>query len=301
MEQQGQQQQAGSQAADQQQSQQQQSSQSQSGQQSQSTHSADWTQGLDENSRGYVQNKGWKSPNELLESYQNFEKLHGVPKERLLKLPEKEDAPEWNEIYERLGKPKDAKDYNLKMPEKHGDQKFMDWSRQKFHELGLTKKQAEKLSNEWNQYQGQRMAENETAYQNNLQKQEMELKSKWGAAHEQNINIAKRAVEGLGIKPEMIDQLEMAMGFSGVIELFHNIGSRTGEHSFHSGGNNGGGPNVLTPDAARNEIARLRSDTEFIKKYATGDSESKAKMERLHKQAYPDDIQTAGTGRASAF
>ena len=54
--------------------------------------STDWTSGLTDEMRGYVQNKGFKAPQDVVESYRNFEKLHGVPQDRILKLPENLDT-----------------------------------------------------------------------------------------------------------------------------------------------------------------------------------------------------------------
>ena len=67
---------------------------------------ADWTAGLPEEMKGYVQNKGFKDPSAVVESYRNFEKLMGVPQDRMIKLPEKaEDKAAWDSIYNRLGRP----------------------------------------------------------------------------------------------------------------------------------------------------------------------------------------------------
>lgn len=248
-----------------------------------------WYSSFDSDTQGYIQNKGWTGPKDILTSYQGLEKLRGVPEDRLLKLPEKEDDPAWAGIYDRLGRPKEAKDYDFKMPEKYGDPQMHEWSKKTFHELGLNKKQAAALNEKWNQFQSERIGGYEKTYQETLARQEVELKSKWGNAHDQNVGMAKSAVEALGIKPETIDKLEQAMGFSGVMELFHNIGSKTGEHKFVSGDGGGSGNNVqLTPDAAKNEIARLKQDQEFGKKYIGGDSEARTRMERLHKMAYPE-------------
>src|SRR4051812_7514574 len=67
---------------------------------------ADWTAGLNEATRGFVENRGFKDPQTLADSYVNLEKLMGVPKDRLLQVPEKDDDAEgWGKVYNRLGRP----------------------------------------------------------------------------------------------------------------------------------------------------------------------------------------------------
>ena len=82
----------------------------------------DWTTGLNDDLRSYVQNKGFKDTAAVVESYRNFKKLHGVPQDRILKLPENLDTPEGRAISERLGAPKDAKDYSINLPKEGADE-----------------------------------------------------------------------------------------------------------------------------------------------------------------------------------
>lgn len=251
--------------------------------------STEWTSGFADDLKGYVQNKGFKDPAAVVDSYRNLEKLVGV-RERLVKLPEKDDDAEgWNQVYERLGRPKEAKEYEIKAPEGMGDEKFSEWAKGTFHELGLSKKQAEALAGKWNEYvKGSMGAQNE-AYQAQLAEQETALKKEWGAAHDQNIQVAKKAVQAFGLDGATIDKLETAMGYAGVMKFMHTLGSKVGEDSFVGGDNrNPGFSNALSPEAALNRITTLRNDEGFIKKYVAGDASAKAEMERLHKMAYPE-------------
>ncbi|UOF83095.1 hypothetical protein [Caudoviricetes sp.] len=255
-------------------------------------HSAgtDWTTGLTEDSRGYVQNKGFQNPAMVIDSYRSLEKLLGAPKERLLRLPEKDDAPEWGDVYNRLGRPATANDYKIDVPpEMGGDGKFADWAKTNFHELGLSKKQAEGLAGRWNEYQKNVMSQsNENlAYQN--QQQEASLKREWGAAFDQNMNMAKRAAQTFGMDGATIDKLESAMGFSGIMKFMHSLGSKLGEDSFVQGGaSNQSGFGILSPEAAKNRINSLRGDPEFVKRYTAGDVSAKDEMFKLHQFAYPE-------------
>lgn len=244
---------------------------------------SDWTTGLNDELKGFVQNKGFKDPGMALESYRNLEKLMGAPKERLLKLPEKADDPAWNDVYGRLGRPEKAQDYGIK-----GDEKFVSWAQENFHKLGLSKTQAEKLVENWGNFTGEQEKARLDASQAKAAEEDKALKNKWGQAYEKHTAIAKQAVKEFGMTAEAIDKLESAMGYTGVMELMYNIGSKLGEPSFVAGGNKGGGFNVMSPEAAKSEINSLRSDPDFVRRYTNNDAEARAKMIHLHKMAYGD-------------
>lgn len=254
-----------------------------------STSQADWTTGLNDDMRGYVQNKGFKDPAMVLDSYRNLEKLMGA-RERLVKLPEKDDDAEgWNQVYERLGRPKEAKEYEIKAPEGlGGDEKFVEWARSAFHELGFSKKQAEALTGKWNEYVKGSMSAQNQAYETQLAEQETALKKEWGMAHEQNLQVAKRAAKAFGLDGATIDKLETAMGYAGVMKFMHTLGSKVGEADFVGGDSKTTGfGNMLSPEAARSQINSLKADPAFVRRYTAGDAEARQTMDRLHKMAYP--------------
>lgn len=253
----------------------------------------DWTAGLSETTRGFVQTRGFKDPGQLAESYVNLEKLMGVPKDRLLKLPENDaDVEGFNQVYNRLGRPEKPDNYKIPMPEKGGDPKLAEFAKTMFHEAGLTQKQAEKVGAKWNEYNAGIAKTNGEAHLAKVQQEEGALKSEWGAAFEQNIEIGRRAAQKFGVDGATIDKLEAVMGFAGVIKLFHQLGSGTGvshEGSF-VGANNGSGGfgNVLTPAQAKYQIEARRQDGDFVRRYTSGDLAAKEEMSRLHSMAYPE-------------
>lgn len=254
----------------------------------QAAATTDWTSGFNDDLKGFVQNKGFKDPASVLDSYRNLEKLMGTPKERLLRLPENmDDATAMGEIYTRLGRPQTAEDYKIEVP-KDGDASFAKWAQGTFHELGLTTKQATALVNKWNEFAVNHQNGMTEKSATEMQAQHDGLKREWGAAFDQNIAVAKRAAAEFGISADVIDKMESAMGFTQVMKLMHTIGAKLGEGEFVTNGNRGAAFNgALTPDQARNKINTLRQDNEFIKRYTNGDASAKAEMERLHAMAYP--------------
>lgn len=249
----------------------------------------DWIGTFNDDGKGFVQNKGWKAPTDMLESYRNLEKLVGAPQEKLLKLPADDDVTGWESVHTRLGKPATPEAYGLK-PSKQGESAdFSNWAAQEFHKSNLTTKQAQQLSEGWNQYQQAREAEGKSTYQAKGVAEMTALKKEWGAAHDQNMSIAQRAAREFGIEAQVIDTLESSIGYAKTMKLFQNIGSKLGESQFVAGNPGNGSQNgPMTPAQAKTEIATLRGDPGFVKKYQDGDHVARAKMEALHKYAYPE-------------
>lgn len=250
------------------------------------TSESPWYSGFNDDLRGYVENKGWRDPAATVESYRNLEKLHGVPPEQIIKLPKDGASPEeWTKVWERLGRPADASEYKIPTSE-DGDTRFGDWARGVFHELGIPKSMADKLSEKYMEFSQSMVSKQSEDYSATIAAQTSELKKEWGMAFDQNVNTAKAAVRGLGIDAATIDALEKSMGFSKVMQLFHSIGEKTGEGSFISGSESTSF-GVMSPAAAASKIAALKSDKEWATKYLSGDKTAAKEMQQLLEWANP--------------
>jgi hypothetical protein len=249
------------------------------------TGGTDWTASLNEDLRGYVATKGFKDPAAAIESYRNFERLHGVPADRLLKLPENLDSPEGRAIWEKLGRPKDAKDYSINIPDSLGDKELADWIRTVADSGNYTQKQVDTLVKGFNdRTEGMIKAATDKA-QAEFQVQEANLKRDWGQAFDQNVNLAKQACNNLGITKDHVDALEDSLGYEGTMKLLQKLGGATGEAPFVSGQSAGGG--VMAADQAKARINELMRDPAFGRRYASGDADARRQMENLHKMAHP--------------
>lgn len=254
---------------------------------------ASWFSSLNEDQRGYIENKGFQDLSALTESYRNAEKLIGVDSSRLLTIPKEDATPEeWGKFYTQLGRPQDAKDYKLEIPKENADPAFAEWAQKSFHDIGLPRKQGEALVAKWNEYMAGQTATQGEAFKVEAAKMDAALVTEWGAAHAQNVNIATRAAKAFGVDGATMDKLETAMGFAGVMKFMHSIGTKIGEGSFTSADGSGApvgfGEAILSPEAAKEKITSLRNDNDFVKRYTAGESTAKADMEKLHKWAYPE-------------
>lgn len=248
----------------------------------------DWTTGLNDDAKGYVQNKGFKNPGDVLESYRNLEKLHGVPQDRILKLPENMDSPEGRAVRERLGLPKTAAEYGLDKIIPKEAAKFAEWAAQTFHEIGLPLKDAEKIITKWNERSQAAQAQTKENYEASITTGEQALKKDWGAAYDQKINLAKQGVRALELSGPELDQLERVIGRERLFKKLSAIGAGVGEAPFVQGRPAAEG--IVAPEQARQKIQELKNDQLWVKRFLGGDIEAKGQMERYQKMAYPDMI-----------
>lgn len=247
-----------------------------------------WLEGADELTLGYAQNKGWQNPLEAVKSYQNLEKLLGADRAgRTVVMPGENATPEEKAaFYEKLGRPTTPADYGIK-PGEGGDPKAVEPFLNKFHELGLSKFQAEELTKFTGDMAKQQEAAKASQQAATFAADDQALRSEWGAAYDQNVMAARASVQALGLDAATIDKISGTLGHKATMELFSKIGSKTGESSFVTGdpGNFSG---AMTPAQAKAQIKELQADRAFIKLYTAGNAEAKAKMAQLHQWAYAE-------------
>lgn len=250
--------------------------------------SGNWTDSLNPEFKEYATNKGFKDPAMVLESYRNFEKLQGVPRERILKLPETADATEWNDVYTKLGKPAHPDGYGLETA-KDGDPAFTDWAKSTFHKLNLTAEQGQKVVQQYQEFAAAQEAAEKAEHTANIQKQVGALQKEWGSAYNQNVARAQHAYRTFGLPDAAVSALEKAIGFDGVMKFMHDLGAKIGEHSFVAGEQNQGFGEgaMLTPAQAQAKINALKQDNIFRDRYLKGDVKAKEEMDRLHQMANP--------------
>lgn len=248
-----------------------------------------WLTGADETTVGYVQNKGWKEPVQVLESYRNLEKLLGADKAGNAVVLPKPDAPqaEVDAFYNRLGRPADAAGYKIAVPE-GVDPEFSKVAGTWFHELGLTQKQGEALAAKWNEYMGTAITGMKQAEEQKFQQEDQALRQEWGAAFTQELAKAQTAARALGVTPEMIDNMQKSMGHKATMQFFAKIGAKTGEPDFVTGDKTEQFGAAMTPGQAQAKIAELTADKNFVSRYINKDAAAVAEMKRLHEFAFPE-------------
>lgn len=248
-----------------------------------------WLDGADETTVGYVQNKGWSDPKQVLDGYRNLEKLLGADKAGNAVVIPKEgaDPKEWDAVYTRLGRPTGPDGYQVQFPE-GGDKAAQDAMLAKAHELGLTKAQAEGLFGEMTAKANATMQAAAAQRAQQFQLEDAAIKQEWGAAYTKNLAQAQAGARSLGLDAQTIDKLSGSLGHKATLSLLQKVGSAMNEDGFVAPGSPQGFGNALTPGQAKAQIQALMQDRDFVSKYTQGNAEARAKMTQLHQYAHPE-------------
>lgn len=253
-----------------------------------------WYDGAAAEDIGWIQNKGYKGVADMAQSARNLEKLMGVPQEQIIKLPAKyrnDDGsllPEYRQALEKLGAPKEAKDYQIDVPKENGDPEMAEMLRKWAFSNGISKSAVEELPKMQIALMEGRMKLAKDNAEVAAKQADAVLKRDWGAAYEQNMNIAKEAARVIGFEQKTVDALHNSLGQAEAMKLFHKLGTQVGEGRFVQGGHTN---TIMEPATAKAEIKNLSADTAFGKRLFSGDVEAKTRWDRLHQMAYPGEMQ----------
>lgn len=207
----------------------------------------------------------------LAKSYDGAARLVGLDKGQVLRLPASEDAPEWGEVFTRLGRPETPDKYEF--PELPGAlvEGVEPAARAAFHQMGLSAKQAkgvmEMYGSQVQAAETQRLAKAEQMEA----AVEADLKREWGDGFGDRLLAAQTAIREFGGAElgKLMNEARMPDGtrlgnHPLLIKAFAAAGARIAEPGDLRGGSGGGSdPAGFTPEEAHAEIKRLTTDAEF--------------------------------------
>lgn len=249
-------------------------------------------EGFDAETIGHIQTKGWdkldapKAALQAVKAWKEAERYVGVPANQIVRLPtDANDEPGWKAVWARLGAPADAKDYDfstVKIGGKDIDAALQETFRTAAASAHLPKDAATRVAAGLAKYlessEAAKLAEHTAA----VEKEREALNKNWGANKDVNLVVAKNAAAALGVTPADVEALEKIVGYSRVMEIFRNIGTKIGEDKFVS--NNGGGtPGVMTKEQAVARKAELMKDSAWADRYMKGGSAENREMTSLIK------------------
>ncbi|MCW5623329.1 MAG: hypothetical protein KIT73_01255 [Burkholderiales bacterium] len=246
---------------------------------------APWFAGIqDADLRGFAETRGWTGVDQVVESYRNAEKMLGVPKDKLLRIPEGNDPAQQAEFYAKLGRPEKPDGY--KVPDAYKQDAVVGGFRDTAHALGLSDKQFEGALDWYTKtvtgFQQQEQQRAEQQAEADL----ATLRDEWGMAFDQRIEMGRRVARTFGVDEATMTKMEAAMGTAAFMRHFAGIGEKLGEDNFVDSGG-AAGSRILSPEGAKARITELKNDKGWFDKFIAGDVEAKAEWDRLHVMAYP--------------
>lgn len=213
-----------------------------------------------ESHKTLVETKQWKGAGDVIDSYNNLEKLVGADKAgRTVVLPKDEkDAEGIKAFHAKIGVPESPDKYELPKPE--GDNgEFSKIAAGWFHANGVPKAAAQGIAKAWNDHIGKIVKDQETAALAASEQQLTELKGTWGAEFEKNSEFAKRFLNASGWDKAKVNLYEQTFGTAQMLKDFHSWGSKTAEPGF-AGGEGGGSSFSGSKQAAQAKLDQIRND-----------------------------------------
>jgi hypothetical protein len=198
----------------------------------------------------------------VAKSYANAAKLVGMDKNQILALP-KESTPEaMAPIWDKLGRPADTKGYDIEQykevlpPEVLG--KYADIA----HKNGVSKAAFNSMIGEFvnESVSGQKMMAEQQEQQ--IGQWQQEVKKELGAAYDEKMNFARKAVETFGLT-EVVQQNMAVFENPALVKALITIGEKTSEGMVLANGSVTHGK--LAPAEAKMELAKFTSDSENVK------------------------------------
>ena len=242
-------------------------------------------EGLSEENKSFVANKGFKSYDDVVTSYINLEKYQGVPQEKLLKMPDENNADEVNAFYKKLGRPDKAEDYKFEIAEGQDDAIAKAIAPELF-KAGLSQKQASAI---YKTLEAAKIEQTKAAEAAAI-KAEEDLKSEWGANYDNNLKAAQQAAKIAGVTAEQIEALQKATDYKTVMNMFKNLASKFGEDGLKGASVAGSSQSrfTLTPQQAREKIEQLKTNKEWQAKISSGDKAALQEYDELVKISVSD-------------
>jgi hypothetical protein len=231
-----------------------------------------------------------------LKSYVNAERMLGdrIP------MPDPGDEAAMNELYDKLGRPASANEYELPkdgMPKDvQLDESLLASAYEEGHRLGLTKRQmagmvrwqAEAASAAAKQYDESSSAR--------IQEAAAKLRADFGEAYDQEMELAQTAAASFGGEELWAELTAAGVGNNpNVIKAFAKVGRAMADDEIIGSG--GRSKHTPTTENAMLELTRLQADPAFMERYGKGEEAAVKQMTELFAAAFPGEVSiTATTG-----
>tara|TARA_R110002110_G_scaffold150784_1_gene342926 strand:- start:183 stop:1031 length:849 start_codon:yes stop_codon:yes gene_type:complete len=259
---------------------------------------ADWKAGLSEELQRDPSISHIPDVETMAKSYVNAQRMVGAEK---IAIPGKHGTDEeWNQVYDKLGRPEAPDGYELEMnnvPDgMASNPELVGWFQETAHKVGLSPQQAQVLADEYNTMAGiAEQSPDEAALEADAREQEgvRELQKEYGKAFDNKVGLAKAVLQEHGGSDLLELRLEDGRPLGShpdLVRTFVNIGdmmkSKLGEDSIKGPKSDGS----ITPGDAQKELAKIEAPNgPYWDRNHPGHSEAVAEALRLREFVYGAD------------
>jgi hypothetical protein len=230
----------------------------------------------------------FKSIEDLLKGYVQTKAMVGA---KSVVVPSKNATPEQREeFFKAIGRPDQAAEYDAPASDALPDgytmgETDLNHLRTVAHGLGLSKAQGEQLIGEYAKLHAQQLAGEQQQMLQRHTDAEKQLRAEWGGEFDARLDTAKLAIKELG-GDALVAELESSRlgDHPEIVKAFYKVGQMIGDD-----------PGLVTsgtarlsvaPVEAKQKIAQLKSDSDFIRRRDRGEKGAVDEWNRLHQIAY---------------
>ena len=237
--------------------------------------------------RGLVENKGWKTSDDVVKSYVNLERQIGTDR---IPLPvEGQDISQW-EGWDKLGAPETAEGYELAVPQgyENYNQDMSAWFREKAHEAKVPAHMAQRLHDAFVERAIGQEKDMALDQQRAFEEWGNELKKEYGNSFDEKVGLARRAVRAFG-SDTLVDLLnESGLGnHPEMVRAFAKVGAELSSGQQFKDAEVSGSFG-MTPEDARAEISRIRANPALMDKTSPENKVLNDRLTQLYEFAHPD-------------
>lgn len=238
-----------------------------------SPEESNWMSGFDEDTQAYLNNKGFKEPSHVVESYRQLESMRGVPAEQLFTIKPDMEQDGYDKVYNALGRPESADKYTLESGE-NDIPGLVDWFKGTAHNLGFNDKQTSSLYEAFNEQivsiANQNQQEIATKHTQGIEA----LQKEWGGKFEYNANLANRAADYLGVSQDAQEAIKASGHAPEILKALAKAGAMMSEGEMAGVNPSASRAAMGGMDAseARKEIDKLNADPQFNARMNSGDA-----------------------------
>jgi hypothetical protein len=251
--------------------------------------------GIDAKFHETIRAKGWKGPDDVLESYTNVEKLvsmeRGGEADRILVKPKADAPPEDVKAFrEKAGftAPAKPEDYGFTQEQLQQAPVLQDAAKW-FYEAGVPKDLAAGIVEKAMARDAELQTEFEQRTTNEYATLQQQMGDKFGDFEE----AGRRAFKASGLDATALDGIERSIGTTAMLNMFAKFGSAMNESGAPKIGADGKPQFEQSAQGARARIETLKKDSDFqarlLSPNPTVRKQANEDWEALHKAAFPPD------------
>lgn len=238
--------------------------------------------GFKEENRSYVQEKGYKSADDMVTALKGLSQFEGKDLNNMVSLPGADaSAEDLAAFYGKLGCPDKPEGYVFGK----NDTEFAKSIAPILQQSGITQKQLDVLMPKWNEFINTQNSAAEQQLVEDNEKATKALKTEWGNDFDANIDLAKKATQALGFSADEIDSICKVKGSAYVYKMMAKFGKAFSDDQIKGVGTQAQA-NLSNPNEALARIERLKHDSNFAARIAKGEESALKEWEMLHNAAY---------------